>query len=83
MIEHVPCVCVHRASGRWGCQNRRLNKTTGRRCVFDETHGDKHFLSLLHSVRSSSISKRLVILHTHGGWLYYEQLDNDRGGVAA
>jgi hypothetical protein len=83
MIGHVPCVCVHERTELEGCRNAGNSKTPVRRRVFNLTHNANRFLSLLLSLRSSSISKRLVILHTHSGWLYYEELDNDCGGVAA
>ena len=75
------CVCMDVVAG-CGRRPRPDTKTAGRRRVSAYTHGSHTFLTLLYSLSSSSVSKRLVILHATQSLLYYEQLDNDQPGVA-
>ena len=81
--KHMPrvCVCMDVVSG---CVSRSgaHTKTAGLRRVSRFTHDLNTFLSLLLRCSSSSVSKRLVILHATQSRLYYERLDNDRARVA-
>ena len=81
--HYMPRVCVCMDVVReWGSVTPANTKTARGRRVSNTTHAYLHFFSLLLGVSSSIVSKRLVILHGLGPWLYYERLDNDRGEVA-
>jgi len=82
MNTSLVCVCTS-GRGRCGCRTPRNSKTARRRRVRGFTHAPHTFISLLLAVSSSSVSKRLVILHAIRAWLYDEQLDNDLAEVAA
>jgi len=76
------CVCTCDRSG-CGSATPHNSKTARRRRVYDHTHATHDFLTLRHVVSSSSVSKRLVILHAIRAWLYDGKLDNDLAEVAA
>jgi hypothetical protein len=82
MNTSLVCVCTDVSSG-WGSRSPRNSKTARRRRVSAYTHGRQTFLTLLHSLSSSSVVYRLVTLHTTQSWLNCEPSHNVSAEVAA